>query len=127
MRIGLFIKQIIDELRKVNAQVRGLSIEPLWTRLPRRKLCLHGIDWVILGGESGGGDIVTPFRVEWAEEVMEHCRDQGVAFFLKQLGRRPTWKDCDIELKDKHGGNFDEWEPHLRVREMPSYFSEYRN
>jgi hypothetical protein len=63
---------------------------------------------------------------EWAEELRDHCRKQGVAFFLKQLGRNPTRGELPIKLKDKHGGNWEEWEKSLRVREFPRAFTEYR-
>ena len=49
--------------------MRGLSIEPLWKRIPPADLDLEGIDWVILGGESGSGKLTRPFSVEWAEEL----------------------------------------------------------
>ena len=38
----------IDQLREVDAQSRGLSLEPLWERIPPEKLNLKGIDWVIV-------------------------------------------------------------------------------
>lgn len=116
----------IDELRAVKASVRGLSIEPLWERIPVEKLDLTGIDWVIVGGESGSGDLTRPFALEWAEELRDYCRGKGVAFFLKQLGRTPTRNGEAIELNDLHGGDWVEWEEDLRVREFPAYFHEYR-
>jgi len=45
----------VDALRNVKASIKGLSIEPLWEQLPPEKLNLEGIDWVIVGGESGSG------------------------------------------------------------------------
>jgi protein gp37 len=113
-------------LRKVNAAMRGLSIEPLWERIPPEELDLTGIDWVIVGGESGSRDYVRPFSVEWAEELREHCKANNVAFFLKQLGRNPNHKGAPLILKDSHGGNWDEWEEGLRVREFPRAFHNYR-
>jgi protein gp37 len=53
----------VDQLRKVKAPCRGLSIEPLWDRIPPEKLDLTGIDWVIVGGESGARDVIKPFHV----------------------------------------------------------------
>ncbi len=119
------LKRLAD-LKTVNASIRGLSIEPLWDRIPPSKLNLKGIDWVIVGGESGSGDLTRPFALEWAEELREHCRKQGVAFFLKQLGRNPTRGGQLIKLKDKHGGKWDEWDESLRNREFPRAFHEYR-
>ena len=117
----------VDDLRAVNAHIRGLSIEPLRERIPPESLNLDGIDWVILGGESGAGKDTPVFHTEWAEELMAHCRKHGVAFFLKQLGRRPVCNGEAIKLKDKHGGEWDEWEQHLRVREFPKAFHAYRS
>lgn len=118
----------VDALRRVNAKVRGLSIEPLWERLPPDELNLQGIDWVILGGESGSKVQDTrPFAVEWAEELREHCRENGVAFFLKQLGRVATRGGDRIPMRNSHGGEWDEWpDAALRVREFPAYFAQYR-
>jgi protein gp37 len=118
----------IDDLRKVRASIRGLSVEPLWERIPPSELNLDGIDWLILGGESGSTkEYARPFALEWVEELQEHCRSNGVAFFLKQLGRRPTQGGVDLSLADKHGGEWDEWpETVPRIREFPKYFHEYR-
>lgn len=118
----------VDDLRKVKASVRGLSIEPLWDRIPPRKLNLKGIDWMIVGGESGTRiDFSRPFAIEWARELHEHCVKNGVAFFLKQLGRRPLWQGELAKLKHNHGGDWDEW-PEIapKVREFPAHFHEYR-
>ena len=119
------LKRLAD-LKLVEASIRGLSIEPLWDRIPPAKLNLTGIDWVIAGGESGSGELTRPFALEWAMELRDHCRKQGVAFFLKQLGRNPTRGGMPVKLKDKHGGNWEEWEISLRVREFPRAFHEFR-
>ena len=119
------LKRLAD-LKMVEASIRGLSIEPLWDRIPPAKLNLTGIDWVIAGGESGSGELTRPFALEWALELRDHCREQGVAFFVKQLGRNPTRGDLPIKLKDKHGGDWEEWEKSMRVREFPRAFHAYR-
>lgn len=116
----------VDELRQVRAECRGLSIEPLWERIPPEDLDLRGIDWLIVGGESGSSEVTQPFHLEWAEELHEHCRKHGVAFFLKQLGRNPVVAGKPIRLRDPHGGDWDEWPSHLRVREFPEHFHRYR-
>lgn len=116
----------IEHLRRVKASVRGLSIEPLWERIPPRRLNLKGIDWVIVGGESGAGDLTRPFAIEWAEELREHCRKNDVAFFLKQLGRNPSRNGEVFRLDDKHGGDWSEWDESLRIREFPAHFHGYR-
>jgi len=116
----------VDELREVNASVRGLSIEPLRQRLPPERLDLSGISWVILGGESGRKDHVHQFDLEWVVEIRDVCRAHGTAFFLKQLGRRPVDNGRELILKDTHGGDWSEWPNDLRVREIPHEIRSYR-
>jgi len=72
----------IDHLRATAAQVRFLSLEPLLGPLPG--LDLRGIDWVIVGGESGPG--ARPMREEWVLDIREQCLSAGVPFFFKQWG-----------------------------------------
>ena len=72
----------IDDLLAVPAAIRFLSCEPLIG--PLDALPLHGIDWVIVGGESGPG--ARPMRPGWALSVLRQCRGRGVPFFFKQWG-----------------------------------------
>jgi len=72
----------IDHLRRTNAHVKFLSIEPLLG--PLGKLNLRGIDWVIVGGESGPG--ARAMSAAWVKDVRDQCRREGVAFFFKQWG-----------------------------------------
>ena len=72
----------IDDLRASGAAVKFLSLEPLLGPLP--KLNLRGIDWVIVGGESGPG--ARPMRPEWVIDIRDQCTRQSVAFFFKQWG-----------------------------------------
>jgi protein gp37 len=72
----------IDDLRKTAAPVRFLSLEPLLGPLPH--LDLTGIDWVIVGGESGPH--ARPMDGAWVHDLRDQCRDRGVAFFFKQWG-----------------------------------------
>jgi len=74
----------IDLLRQTKAKVKFLSCEPLIGALPG--LNLHGIDWVIVGGESGRNP--REMKPEWAEDIKEQCVNAGVAFFFKQWGGR---------------------------------------
>lgn len=69
-------------LRETSAAVRFLSIEPLLEDLGKLDLC--GIDWVIVGGESGAS--ARPMRREWVLNIKRQCRSQGVPFFFKQWG-----------------------------------------
>jgi protein gp37 len=72
----------IADLRKVSAAVRFLSVEPLLE--PIANLSLRGIDWVIVGGESGPG--CRPMKAEWVRQIRHQCRIHAVPFFFKQWG-----------------------------------------
>jgi len=72
----------IDDLRKTGAFVKFLSLEPLIG--PLRNLNLRGIDWVIVGGESGPG--ARPMDPAWVKDVRDQCLTSGAAFFFKQWG-----------------------------------------
>ncbi len=71
----------VDELRRTGARVKFLSCEPLLGPL---HLDLRGIDWVIVGGESGPG--ARPMRADWARNIRRRCSESGTAFFFKQWG-----------------------------------------
>ena len=87
----------IDQLRKVDAAVRFLSIEPLLEDLGT--LELSGIDWVIIGGESGPN--ARPMSPEWAMKVRDQSKRDGAAFFFKQWG---TWGSDGIRRAKKLNG-----------------------
>ena len=72
----------IDHLRRAGAHLRFLSIEPLLG--PLQHLDLSGIDWVIVGGESGPG--ARPVEASWVREIRDQCLDAAVPFFFKQWG-----------------------------------------
>jgi protein gp37 len=72
----------VDLLRQTQAHVKFLSIEPLLGPLP--SLDLAGIDWAIVGGESGPG--ARPLRESWVRDIRDRCLDAGVPFFFKQWG-----------------------------------------
>jgi protein gp37 len=71
-------------LATVPAAVRFLSVEPLLG--PILHLPLDGIDWVIVGGESGPGH--RPLEPAWVRAIRDQCAAAGVAFFFKQWGGR---------------------------------------
>lgn len=75
-----------ESLRRVPAPFKSLSVIPGFEPV---KLNLKDIDWVIVGGASD--PMAGPFDVEWALDLWQQCRAQGVPFFLKQLGRRPIF------------------------------------
>jgi hypothetical protein len=88
-----------------------------------------GINWVIVGGESGTK--ARPLDLEWARSILRQCRDAGVPCFVKQLGSRPFNSQGPIvgspavgitEVTTVHpkGEEPSEWPADLRVREFPS-------
>lgn len=72
----------IARLRKAKAHIKFLSVEPLLEDLG--PIDLRGIDWVIVGGESGSS--ARPMKREWVIRVKESCEKYGVPFFFKQWG-----------------------------------------
>jgi len=72
----------IDHLRSTGAHIKFLSLEPLLGPLP--DLDLRGIDWAIVGGESGPG--CRPIREDWVLDIRAQCHRRGVPFFFKQWG-----------------------------------------
>ena len=79
-----------DHLRNTPAAVRFLSLEPLLGPLP--SLDLTGIDWVIVGGESGPG--ASPMHPDWVRDIRDRCVAAYVPFFFKQRGSW-TWTATD--------------------------------
>ena len=75
-------KSRVNHLRLAPASIRFLSLEPLLGPLGR--LDLSGIDWVIVGGESGPG--ARPMEADWVRSIRDQCLAQGTAFFFKQWG-----------------------------------------
>jgi protein gp37 len=71
-----------EHLQSTGARIKFLSLEPLLGPLPR--LSLAGIDWVIVGGESGPG--ARPLQRAWVTEIRDQCVEAGVPFFFKQWG-----------------------------------------
>lgn len=74
----------IDDLRKCGAKTKFLSLEPLLG--PLLNLDLSGIEWVIVGGESGQN--ARPMKAEWVYDIRDQCLAAGVPFFFKQWGGR---------------------------------------
>jgi protein gp37 len=72
----------IDHLRRTAADVKFLSLEPLLG--PLHRLNLKGIDWVIVGGESGPG--ARPMLREWVLDIRNQCQKARIPFFFKQWG-----------------------------------------
>ncbi|MBA3634172.1 MAG: phage Gp37/Gp68 family protein [Acidobacteria bacterium] len=72
----------IEDLRETDAHIKFLSIEPLLSNLPN--LNLSGIDWVIVGGESGPK--ARPMKEKWVLDIRDQCEAANVPFFFKQWG-----------------------------------------
>ena len=72
----------IGDLQQTNARVKFLSCEPLIG--PLTNMDLNGIEWVIVGGESGRNP--RPMKEEWVLNILEQCQTQEVKFFFKQWG-----------------------------------------
>lgn len=87
-------KSRIDQLRKIPATVHFLSCEPLLESLG--ELNLDGVEWVIVGGESGPK--ARPMQEEWVWDIKKQCENQNSAFFFKQWG---TWGRDGIK-RNKH-------------------------
>lgn len=76
------VRHRIDLLRETGARVKFLSCEPLIGPLP--DMNLRGIDWVIVGGESGRKP--RPMKPDWVLDIKDQCDRANVAFFFKQWG-----------------------------------------
>lgn len=83
------VEERIDFLRQTKAKVKFLSLEPLLGPLPN--LNLIGIDWVIVGGESGHNP--RPMNADWVLDIQKQCVDNDVAFFFKQWGGKNKKKN----------------------------------
>lgn len=97
-------------LQTVKAEVRFLSVEPLLG--PIQRLPLAGINWVIVGGESGRG--ARPIEADWVRSIRDQCQARDVAFFFKQWGGVQksrtgreldgrTWDEMPIDLSEVLG------------------------
>lgn len=90
----------IDHLRRTRTHVRFLSIEPLLG--PLGNVNLAGIDWVIIGGESGPG--ARPMHPEWVRDIRDQCLRANVRLFFKQWGgvfKKKTGRQLDGRTWDE--------------------------
>jgi len=105
----------MDHLRKTGAGVKFVSMEPLLG--PLGELDLDGIDWVIVGGESG--PYARPVRPEWVTDIRDQCLSAGVPFFFKQWGgvnRKKTGRLLE--------GRIWEQTPEFHPKHEPSLFAD---
>lgn len=117
----------IEQLISVPAHIRFLSLEPLHGEIDLFIGNMHdfmvndfGIDWIIVGGESGneiGKYRYRECKIEWLEKIVDQCKTAGIPVFVKQMGTHLSKK---MKLSDRHGGNMEEWPKHLQIREFPN-------
>jgi protein gp37 len=115
-------KSRLELLRKIPADHRFVSFEPLLEDLELRPADLKGVDLAIWGGESGGK--ARDCSIDWIRYGMKTASAAGVMNFVKQLGRRPVERNyarslVSIKLDNKKGGDMEEWPADVRVRELP--------
>lgn len=90
----------LAHLRETGAHTKFLSLEPLLGPLP--DMPLRGIDWVIVGGESGPG--ARPMEADWVRDIRDQCLQNNVPFFFKQWGgmfRKRTGRILDDRTWDQ--------------------------
>lgn len=114
--------QRLQDLKSINATTRGIVIDPMISRIPSELLNLDGIHWVIVSGQCSDIEQAAPFDLAWAKELRDHCKEKGVAFFLNQLGSRPTIDNKNQIITDPFGANWNEWDEALQIREYPEAF-----
>lgn len=138
----------IPALLQIPARVRFLSMEPLleavdletvYGALPESAMTCHygeahrartcdcapGVDWVIVGGESGAK--ARAFSLAWARDIVQLCENAGVAVFVKQMGDNPRdfgdvgQDDCEAKLlfAARQGADPTEWPEDLRIQQFP--------
>lgn len=101
-----------------------VSAEPLIGELDLSKF-LDRLHWVIIGGESGHGFYPESSRwgyrkceTQWIKSIIKQCKKAKTAVFVKQMG---THLSTTEGLKDRHGGDPNEWDQYFRIREFPMH------
>ena len=115
----------IHILRETPARLRFVSFEPLLEELP--DLDLKGIQWAIVGGESGGK--ARPFDLSWARSIHAQCAKSETAFFFKQLGPKPVQDEVqfpfrfrkDDDRRDSNGTLVRNFPKDLRIQCWPRF------
>jgi len=98
-------------LRQIPTRVRFVSAEPLLGPITGS---LTGIDWVLVGGESGPG--ARKMELEWATDLLRRCQGAGVRYHFKQKGQALA---REMGCASRKGGDPAEWPDALRVQEFP--------
>jgi protein gp37 len=113
-------------------RLRYLSVEPILGAIDRiigddlgpvfvGGETVPGIDWVIVGGESGndtGGYRARPCNLDWIRSIVVQCKGADIPVWVKQLGSKPFLGGY-LSLKDRHGEDWSEFPADLRVRQIP--------
>lgn len=107
-------KQRIEDLKKVPANIRFLSCEPLLDNLILTKEDLKGIHWVIVGGESGAKHRAC--ELKWIEDIVNVCHKNNVPVFVKQMGSNLSKR---MKLNHSKGENINEFPTHLQIQQFP--------
>lgn len=113
----------IMELDRIPTVIKFASFEPLIDPVRLDAYLLNILDWAIIGGESGNKSGKYKYRtmsLSWVEDIAMACEYMGVPVFIKQLG---TGLSILLGLKDRHGGNIDEWPEWVKIREFPDMIS----
>lgn len=113
------VDERIPHLLKVPASIRFLSCEPMLE--PANIKLLEGLQWVIIGGESGPH--ARPFDLSWARDIRDQCKSAKVSFFFKQAGSKPLDGGVPLKIRDPKGGNLLEIPEDLRIQEWPRLYS----
>lgn len=107
--------------RSINGGEEPRGAFARWQETPMRAKLREGIDWVIVGGESGPSARI--FDLAWARDLLSQCRGAGVPFFFKQAGNLALDSDWSglspLALRDPKGGDLQELPEDLRIQEFP--------
>lgn len=121
-----YLNSRVLSLAQTNPGVRFLSCEPLLGPLKFSDRHFDLIDWIIIGGESGGS--ARPFNLEWASDIVAQIDEYNntrldpgdkVRVFVKQLGDVPVIGNRRLPVLSHHGGDMAEFPRHLQRREFP--------
>ena len=121
----------IPALLRIPAAHRFLSVEPLLGQVDLLYAAfngtdslqsLPGLDWVIVGGESGPG--ARPCNIAWIRDIRDQCAGSDVPCLVKQFGSNPIMEPGPITVQCEHpkGGDPAEWPEDLRVQQWPQAF-----
>jgi len=105
----------IGQLTETGAKTKFISFEPLIGSVGEINLC--GVDWAIVGGESGPDDDRREMNHAWARDILRQCRRDDVKFFFKQSSARQPERGTALTVKDEDFGGYVQKE----IREMPEY------